>query len=316
MPLGGGTFNLVYRIELDTQLGTKSNIAGETGNTVVLRVAPPSTGANLTTPPYWDDVALMRRAYAVQPHLAAMGHLIPPLLFVDFTHQIIGRDYMFQAYCAGEQWELIADELDEEDELALWRQCGAIVRRLHDTVGDHFGWPAPGPRYESWAETVMARLDQILAELERYELSTDSMRKVCDYLQRTPELFAEVQRPCLLHGDLWRFNLLVDRQLSPPQIVGVLDADRAWWGDPLADWIIFLLAIRKGHAEWQEAIAAFCETYGDLTADAQAQQRLTLYKAMHLGNIMAWCHYQGDFDSVPHALADLDDVVTELLQGV
>jgi aminoglycoside phosphotransferase (APT) family kinase protein len=260
-------------------------------------------------------MALMRREHAVQPYLAALGDLVPPLLFVDFTRQLINRDYMFQSYCASEQWEAIADELDEDDEVELWRQCGAIVRRMHDTVGDAFGWPSPGPRYGSWHETVLERLNQIVAGFERAKIATDALNQVCDFLQKNPGLLAKVEEPRLLHGDLWRFNLLVDRHLSPPQIVSVLDADRAWWGDPLADVIIFLLEIRRDEPEWQAPIAAFCDTYGDLTPNDEARLRLTLYKAMHFGNIMAWYNHQSDFDTVRRASAELDEVVTELLKG-
>jgi len=46
--------------------------------------------------------------------------------------------------------------------------------------------------------------------------------------------------PNLLHGDLWTFNLLVAHSNDRPAITGVLDTDRAWWGDPMADWIMFL----------------------------------------------------------------------------
>src|SRR5262245_24165240 len=111
MLLGGGTYNLVYRIELSD------------GRTVVLRAAPPASVV-----PYWDKLASMRREYAVQPYLATLGHLVPPLLYADFTQQLIDRDYMFQEFRPGEQWGEIEDELDEVDEEALWLQCGAITR--------------------------------------------------------------------------------------------------------------------------------------------------------------------------------------------
>ena len=60
-----------------------------------------------------------------------------------------------------------------------------------------------------------------------------------------PEQLDEIEVPCLLHGDLWLFNLLIARQPREPSIVGVLDADRAWWGDPMADWTMFILAHAK-----------------------------------------------------------------------
>lgn len=39
---------------------------------------------------------LMRNEYASYPFLAPLAALLPKILMVDFTHQIIGRDYLFQ----------------------------------------------------------------------------------------------------------------------------------------------------------------------------------------------------------------------------
>jgi aminoglycoside phosphotransferase (APT) family kinase protein len=297
-PLRGGTFNLVYRIELSN------------GNLVVLRLAPPAT-----TIPYWDDVALMRREQAMQPYLAAVGHLLPRLLFVDFTHQVLDRDYMFQEFRTGERWEEIAKDLDEEDEAPLWQQFGAILRHLHDTSSKEFGWPALGLRYATWAEAVLARLEQLVPALAQAKLNQEPLRRLIAHLHAQPELLAVVTVAGLLHGDLWRFNLLVDRQVTPPQIVAVLDADRAWWGDPLADWTIFIFVIRRNEPEWQGAIAAFCESYGPLAPDDAAEQRLSIYKAMHLGTVVAWSHAQGDVESVKRASAELDATVAEILRS-
>ena len=55
-PLSGGTVNEIYRLD------------PADGLSVVLRIAPRQAADT-----YWDDVALMRREYAVQPFFAAIG---------------------------------------------------------------------------------------------------------------------------------------------------------------------------------------------------------------------------------------------------
>jgi hypothetical protein len=86
--LGWGEYNNTYRVELADRPA------------VVLRVAP--------EPPrqYRSERELMRNEYATIPYLAAIAEFIPRTLAVDFTHEIIGRDYPFQAVrpgrtCAG-----------------------------------------------------------------------------------------------------------------------------------------------------------------------------------------------------------------------
>ena len=85
---------------------------------------------------------------------------------------------------------------------------------------------------------------------------------------------------------MWLFNLLIDR--DAPKITGLLDADRAWWGDPLADMTIFLLAIRDGEEEWIERRNAFEAGYGLIAKSRGEAQRLEIYKIMHLGSIADW----------------------------
>ena len=131
-PLEGGTFNETYLVELDGK------------PRMVLRVAPATT-ADV----YWDDVALMRREYHVLPFFASIAELMPRVMLADFTHQIVDRDYMFQTFIEGKRWSDVEVTLSAEENNNLWRQCGSIVRRIHDTTGEHFGYPYPGPQFKS-----------------------------------------------------------------------------------------------------------------------------------------------------------------------
>ncbi|MGI6874834.1 phosphotransferase family protein [Amycolatopsis sp. 3B14] len=49
----------------------------------------------------------------------------------------------------------------------------------------------------------------------------------------------EITEPRLLHGDLWTANVLLSPGAPEPLIGGVLDHDRASWGDPAADWSLY-----------------------------------------------------------------------------
>ena len=138
--LGGGTFNETYLIEL----------AGKPK--VILRVAPP-----LRADTYWDDVALMRREHNILPFFASIATLMPKTIMADFTHQVVQRDYILQTYIEGERWSDIEDELTPDENLELWRQCGKIVKQMHETTGERFGYPQPGHQSTSWSEIVLDR---------------------------------------------------------------------------------------------------------------------------------------------------------------
>jgi aminoglycoside phosphotransferase (APT) family kinase protein len=73
-------------------------------------------------------------------------------------------------------------------------------------------------------------------------------------------------------------ELLLDPRASEPVITGVVDGDRAWWGDPLADWAIYRADSRAVPAERD----AFWAAYGGRPAGSGTERRLQLYRARHL----------------------------------
>ena len=105
--LGGGTFNTAYLI------------AFTDASRVILRVAPLQT-----TDTAWEDAFLMRSEYAMQPFFAPITARMPKTLFIDFTHQILDRDYMFQTFIEGERWDDAWEKLTAGENNILWSQFG------------------------------------------------------------------------------------------------------------------------------------------------------------------------------------------------
>lgn len=277
--IGGGTFNTVYLITLRDQ------------SKAILRLAPPPS-ANI----FWDDLALMRREHQIQPFFAPIAALMPKIILTDFTHQLIDRDYMVQSFIEGERWEDIEDELTPAENLALWRQLGQIVKQMHTTTGENFGWPAPGPQFSAWSELVIDRFERIAQSMSEAQLDPTDFRAILDVVRTHTPLLDEIREPRLLHGDLWSFNILVTRHRAGPKIAAILDADRAWWGDPLADWLIHLLDIRRGEPAWVKPQAAFWQAYGEPPETTSLRFRREVYTAMHAGSVRLWCWRRGDTD--------------------
>lgn len=286
--LSGGTFNETYLVEIPEK------------EKWVLKIAPPPTENT-----YWDDVALMRREHDSSPFFASIAPLLPKTVFADFTHQIIGRDFIVQTFIEGDRWSDVEDELTEDQNTALWRQCGAIVKRMHESTGERFGYPHPGRSFTSWHDVILDRFARISKDLQEYQVAIPRFSNIADIVRRSPAIFNEVSTPSLLHGDLWTFNLLIARDHGEPRIVGVLDTERAWWGDPLADWIMFLLSIRTDEAEWGPRSAAFQTGYGASPTTATVQFRQEVYKAMHVGLSAVWGARHGNREDIGRARQDL-----------
>jgi fructosamine-3-kinase len=66
-----------------------------------------------------------------------------------------------------------------------------------------------------------------------------------------------VRTPRLVHFDLWDGNVLVDAGATPPRVSGIIDGERAFHGDPLAEMASLALfreiesddAFLRGYAE-------------------------------------------------------------------
>ena len=289
--LGGGTFNTTYRITFTGQ------------HKVILRVSPLQTADTA-----WEDAFLMRSEHALQPFFAPVAALMPKTLLVDFTHQLIDRDYMFQSFIEGERWDDVWDELTPEENNILWDQFGEIMKWIHEVRGDFFGLPRPGFQFGSWSETVIDRMERTRRAAQDLDIEITDLTRILEMIRAQPQRLDEVRVPRLLHGDLWLFNLLVRRGERGPAIVGVLDADRGWWGDPLADWTMFILA----HAEPEEGHSRFWQAYGQ-PEDAQgARFRKTVYDGMHAGTALVWSVLHDDKGTVEKAYGTLREVAEAL----
>jgi aminoglycoside phosphotransferase (APT) family kinase protein len=286
--LSGGTFNTTYLVTFADQ------------PKVILRVSPHQTA---DTP--WDETLLMRREHAIQPFFAPVAMLMPKTLLVDFTHQLIDRDYMFQTFIEGERWDDVMDELTSAENNILWEQFGHILKQIHNVHGKTFGLPQPDFQFARWSHTVIDHLKHTLQFAKDNQIEVPDLAPILDVVRAHPQWLDEIQIPRLLHGDLWLFNLLIKRGENGPSIVGILDADRSWWGDPMADWTMFILA----HAEREEGHAHFWQAYGHPEDTTGSRFRATVYDAMYAGRAFVWAIQHQDAETVARAKGTLREVL-------
>jgi aminoglycoside phosphotransferase (APT) family kinase protein len=291
--LGGGTFNSTFLITLDDQQA-------------ILRVAPPSS-AELA----WHEQWLMRREQQIKPFFAALGSLMPRTILADFTHQLLDRDYVFQTFITGDRWDEVADTLSADEQLRLWGQFGSITKTIHSTRGTRFGGPYPEPEFSSWSEAIEDRLERAIQAMIDVELDTSDMLAVLDFARAHTAVLDAIEQPRLMHGDLWLFNILIDRSADGPSIVGVLDADRAWWGDPQADWTMFVLS-KAAAPETDHLHSRFWQSYGARDQTPEAEFRQAIYEALHIGTALVWATHHDDKETLQRGADDLRAVITLL----
>ncbi len=288
--LGGGGFNSVYLITLHKN------------KRVVLRVAP-KQGTHISS----HEQMLMHNEQCMQPYFAPVAHLMPRTLMVDFTRQIIDRDYLFQTFMEGEQWASVQDQLTEDDKRVLLGQLGGITKQIHTVKGSAFGSPCLGSQSSLWSDIVLQRLHQCIEGVETYKLDATSIKDIIEIAQTHKALLDQITQPYLLHGDLWRVNILLKCRKSGPRIVAILDSDGASWGDPMADWTMFMLDWHK-----PKGADAFLEHYGQVETGLGADFRRLVYQGMHIGGALVEGQRLGRKDTLERGCKDLKDTVAQL----
>ena len=253
--LTGGQFATTYRVTLAD------------GERVVVKTAPTRTDQLLA---YEQDLL---RAEALVYELAASrpAWKMPQVLLTDFSRTVLPSDALVVSHLPGVP---LVDagfgpsSSDPRTERAE-RETGAVLAALHGLTGPVYGYPC-GRQARTWRESFTGMIEELLDDAARWSVPVpaDDVRAV---MARHAPALDDVTRPALVHTDLWAGNLFVEP--STGAVVGVIDPERAFWGDPLADLVgVDPMAREPGTPPLRAG-------YGALDVDSpSARTRLDLYR--------------------------------------
>ncbi|MEV0238400.1 aminoglycoside phosphotransferase family protein [Streptomyces sp. NPDC050674] len=188
-----------------------------------------------------------------------------------------GEDYLLMTAVPGEPWD---DTLTDAEHTALRTELGRQVARLHCVRGPGFGYPsgALGPLAADWRTAFTTMFDAVLDDARRYGAR---LPRPVDAVAATAAsaygALDEVTDACLVHFDLWRGNILVDRTGGRARIGGLIDGERMFWGDPLADFVS--LALLGDIRDDEAFLAGYREEGGRTGFGVTGRLRLALYRA-------------------------------------
>lgn len=286
-----GMYNNTFKIELGGLASLSS---------VILKVAP---SPRLQT---HTENQFMRNEHLAIPYFDAISLAIPRVLFTDFTHELIDRDYMFLSVLEGIPAVDGLYAYERHEWSPFYEQIGHISRRIHETQGVKFG-PILGPGFGSWSEAFLASLNDVIVDLEGLGLDAADAHELMTLAERSTDLFDAVKEPRLLHGDLWTVNLMIDPTASVPTISGVFDFERASWGDPYSDWAV-LMALRKPGTERD----SFWEGLGSRPTSASELKRQQFYIARNAVTSRLEFLRTGQLDKLAGTYSTLSVIVPQL----
>jgi aminoglycoside phosphotransferase (APT) family kinase protein len=279
--LPDGSYNAAFLVTL-----TDSDVD------LVLKVAPDPRLRLLS-----HEVDLMRTEVDFYHRAGQTGVPVPEVVFADFTRTVLETDYVFLSRVPGAPLQTVKETLSEQELAGVRSELAGITARLHAVTGPAYGYPLRGSRswQPSWRAAFGAMVDDILADARR--LGTDlpaSPDHVGALMHRHDEALDAVDRPALVHFDLWDGNVFVEPAPAGGwRVTGLIDGERAFFGDPVAELVS--LALLRDIADVPEVLAGYPM---QLTEDARL--RLTLYTA-YLYLIMGVEGVTRGFDSPEYA---------------
>jgi aminoglycoside phosphotransferase (APT) family kinase protein len=258
----GGTFNAVHLVDL----------ADGTGLVVKL---PPGPDTPLLR---YEQGILGTEALYYQLAGECRGVTVPTVVAVDATGA--GGGYLVMTQCPGSPWPELVPRPTGTDRAALRAELGRQVARVHTVTGTRFGYPsgAVGPLRESWREAFLDMVNAVLADAGRFAVTLPRPAAgVRDWFLARAAVLDEVTTPVPVHFDLWDGNVLVESNSAGRRIGALIDAERAFWGDPLAEFVS--LALFADIEQDPAFLDGYRDAGGTAAFDFAARQRLLLYRS-------------------------------------
>lgn len=213
-----GKFNTSYFIDTDA-------------DPLVLRIAPPSDSVFL-----FYERGMMRQEPGIHRLLREKTTVpVAEVIAFDDSREAIDRDYLLMERLPG---EALSSALSVDPEQTLY-ETGRCLAQVHAVTAERYGYLGehrPMEPRPSWAEAFREMWRRLLEDIEQVGFYTEAEREaLLELLDRHQPVFDRPVPASLLHMDIWAQNILVDRAGN---LTGIVDWDRALWGDPECEFAV------------------------------------------------------------------------------
>jgi len=262
-----GFYNAAYYLELND------------GSRYVLKVAPPPTARVLR----YEKNIMQTEVEVMQLVKSRTEIPVPKVRFCDLTHNMIDSDYFIMDFLEGLPLNKVRKSLSAEDCHKIDVKTGQFLRQINSIPGKKFGYFSHTElQSDNWQETFDRMLKYILLDGKdagvvlpaKYDSLYPLLGSAFDALE-------EIQTPCLVHWDLWDGNIFID--LDTKNITGLIDFERALWGDPLMEANFGAFGVNQ----------SFLEGYGrEMLATQNQKIRHALYDIYLFLIMVIECYYR------------------------
>ncbi|MBN2105508.1 aminoglycoside phosphotransferase family protein [bacterium] len=210
----------------------------------VLRIAPS------------DDVFCLfyeRRMMKQEPHLHTLLHEktgipVAQIYAFDDTQDLIPNQYLIMECLPGkamsESWTYDVNTILREVGNCL-QQAHALTSETYGYIGEHH----PMPPQNNWTDAFVMMWNKLIDDVTSSGYYNDhEASHLRTLLDRYVKYFDRPVNASLLHMDVWAQNILIDEH---SHVTGLVDWDRALWGDPEIEFAVLDYCGISEPAFWQ-----------------------------------------------------------------
>jgi len=198
---------------------------------LVLRIAPPDDAVFV-----FYERAMMRQEPEIHARLLANTSVpVAPVTAFDESRAVIDRDFILMDRLPGRPWT----EVGEANKDHILGQLGEYLAQTHRITAHKYGYLGahrPMAPESSWADAFTAMWELLIEDVEGvgfYDPAEAEMLRAL--LRQHYALFDRDVPSSLLHMDVWHQNVLVE---TGGTVTGLIDWDRALWGDPEIEFAV------------------------------------------------------------------------------
>lgn len=278
--LKGGMFNCAYLIE---RMVEKDNIV------LKVSIKPGTRTLTYERDPMPTEVAVFQ---LIEEQTTIP---VPKVLAYDFSKKHIESNYFFMTALEGVSMNTVQKKMSKENLAELKIELAGCLAQLHQIKGDYFGYFTQDRQrqFKTWKEAYLSMMGVLLEDGKRngtklpYERYSKVLKEKAGFLDA-------VQEPSLVDYDLWAGNVFVKQQGENYILEGIIDFERAYWGDPLADFGGSVMLLDKIYEE-PELWNAYAKKAGfgrELSGEDQIRRA---FYGLYIYTIMAAETFRYDF---------------------
>lgn len=220
-PVPTGKFNTTFRVD-----GGKVS--------AILRIAPEENPADKL---FYEHRMMLQEPGVLQKVKEMTSIPVPEVICLTERDPEIGRDWILMSLLPGSP--MTGSIMPEEAIRRAHAEIGQALKSLHAITSRLFGYSGehkPAEPQHDWPTAFSVIWDKLVDDIERVNgydgEEAAAMRRLLESFHTS---LPRLNRASLLHMDIWHENILVSEE---GEVTGIVDWDRAMWGDPDLDLAI------------------------------------------------------------------------------